>query len=99
MKTKYKVRYAVADFKKGDVVYASDFAEGINVPALVDSQILTVDSVEGSPCPACVEQGVKKPPKFDTLEQIHEHYADKHAGLVPPSEDDLDLEKEAEPSG
>ncbi len=99
MRTNYKVRYAVAGHKKGDVVTAADFEAGINVPALVDSQILTVDSVEGSACPACAEQGMKRPPKFDTLEQMHEHYAEKHAGLIPPAEDDLDLEEEEKPNG
>ena len=89
MQTKYKVRYDVAGHKKGDVVSASDFAEGVNVPALVDGHFLTVDSVEGSACPACVEQEVKRPPKFDTIADMESHYAEKHAGLVPPTEEDL----------
>ena len=98
MKPMYKVRYAVAGHKKGDVVRASDLPAGVNVPALVDSQILTLDSVEGSACPACGEQGMKRPPKFDTLEEMHEHYSDKHPGLVPPTEDDL-TEEEAVDDG
>ena len=99
MKTNYKVRYDFAGFAKGDVIAASDFPAGTNVPALVESQFLSVDNVEDSACPACIEQGMKRPPKFGTMQELHDHYEEKHPGLVLPTEDDLDLEGEAEPNG
>ena len=92
MKRKYKIRYAIAGYDKGDVMAESDFAAGTNVPALVDSQIVSLDSVEDSACPACIEQGMKRPPKFGTMQELHDHYEEKHPGLVLPTEDDLDLE-------
>lgn len=38
------------------------------------------------PCPACVEQGVSRVPKFDDIAGLSKHYADKHPALVPPDE-------------
>jgi hypothetical protein len=90
MRTKYKVRYDVAGHKKGDVVMVTDFPAGTNMSALVNGYFLTVDEVEPVTCPACVEQGSKRPPRFESVEALHEHYADKHGGLMPPSEEDLD---------
>lgn len=36
------------------------------------------------PCPACVEQELKQPPKFDDVAKLRKHYAERHAGLEPP---------------
>lgn len=36
------------------------------------------------PCPACVEQGLARPPKFDDPSKLEKHYADKHPALVAP---------------
>lgn len=44
------------------------------------------DAPEKVPCPACVEQGLKQPPKFDELDGLLDHYAEKHPALVPPAE-------------
>ena len=35
-------------------------------------------------CPACVEHGMKRPPRFDTADALAEHYAEKHPALVIP---------------
>lgn len=35
-------------------------------------------------CPSCAEQGMKRPPKFDTADGLREHYAEKHPALVVP---------------
>jgi hypothetical protein len=89
MKRNYKVRYALAGFDKGAVISDADLPAGTNTEALIASQILTVDSIEPVACPACVEQEMKRPPKFETVEALRDHYREKHAGLVPPSEEDL----------
>lgn len=34
-------------------------------------------------CPACAER-LKRPPKLATPDELQEHYADRHAGLVVP---------------
>jgi hypothetical protein len=90
VKRNYKVRYAVAGHEKGALVTDKDFAAGVNTQALVDGAFLTVEEIEPVACPACIEQEVKRPPRFDSIEKLHEHYADKHGGLMPPSEEDLD---------
>lgn len=41
---------------------------------------------EKVPCPACVEYGLKQPPKFDDLGALQDHYAEKHPALVAPTE-------------
>lgn len=35
-------------------------------------------------CPACVEHGLKRPPKFESLDELQAHYQEKHQGLEPP---------------
>lgn len=44
------------------------------------------------PCPACVEQKLKRPPTFDDLDGLQKHYADKHPALEAP--DDLRQKEE-----
>jgi hypothetical protein len=39
---------------------------------------------EKVPCPRCVEEGSKRPPKFDDVAALQKHYADKHPALVAP---------------
>jgi hypothetical protein len=89
VKRNYKVRYAVAGHDKGALVTDKDFAAGVNTQALVDGGFLTVEEIEPQACPACIEQGMKRPPRFEKLEELREHYAEKHAGLQPPTEEDL----------
>ena len=90
MKRTYKVRYAIAGHEKGASVTDADFATGVNTQALVDGGILTVTDTASVACPACVEQEMKRPFKAKSLEEMQEHYADKHVGLQPPDEEDLD---------
>jgi hypothetical protein len=52
------------------------------------------DKAEKVPCPACVEQKLSRPPKFDDLEDLRQHYADKHPALVAPDELPEPAEKE-----
>ena len=54
----------------------------------IDAGVLV--PLEGQPpevmtCPACVEHGLKRPPKLDSEDALTEHYAAKHAGLVKPT--------------
>jgi len=49
---------------------------------------------EKVPCPACVEQEMSRPPKFDDLDDLRKHYADKHPALVAPDELPEPAEKE-----
>lgn len=83
MKKKYKVvgPHSIAGHPPGDSFEAEELA---HEQALVDGGHLEVKVVEKLACPACVEQGMKRPPKFDSYEELPEHYAEKHAGLVPP---------------
>jgi hypothetical protein len=46
------------------------------------------------PCPACVEQELARPPKFDDLSKLQKHYADKHPALVVPDDLPAPAEKE-----
>jgi hypothetical protein len=39
---------------------------------------------EKVPCPACVEQDMQRPPKFDSPDELKAHYAEKHPALVAP---------------
>lgn len=36
------------------------------------------------PCPACKQEGLKRVPKFDNLNDLREHYIDKHPAYAPP---------------
>lgn len=78
----YKVLLGEFAHKKGEVI---DGNQGYNYEALVDAGILRVEPLEPVACPACTEQGTpKKPPKFETQEELEDHYADKHPALAVP---------------
>jgi len=89
MNRTYQVRYALAGHDKGTKLTDKDLP-GINTAALVDGGFLKVVGVDPVPCPACVEQGNKRPPRFESVEKLREHYVEKHAGLEPPREEDLE---------
>src|SRR5438128_176449 len=46
------------------------------------------------PCPACSEQGMKRPPKFSAAAELGAHYAEKHPALVTPQWTDNNEDKE-----
>jgi len=89
MNRTYQVRFAVGGHEKGMKLTDADLP-GVNTAALVEGGFLKVTGVEPVPCPACVELGLKRPPQFKSVEEARDHYADKHAGLEPPGEEDLD---------
>jgi hypothetical protein len=57
----------------------------------LESGVLALDKGKDAPapdkvpCPACKEQKLKSPPKFDDIAALQEHYADKHPALEPPA--------------
>lgn len=89
MKRNYTVRWPIVGHEKGDKIGDDDLGAGVNADALVAGGFLRVTGVEPVACPACVEQGLKKPPKYESIEELRDHYADKHAGLEPPGEEEL----------
>ena len=36
-------------------------------------------------CPACADAGMRRPPSFETHDELVAHYGEKHGGLVPPA--------------
>jgi hypothetical protein len=86
---KYKVAgpFDVLGHKPGETI--TQIPDEINVEALLASGAITPadgedEAPEKVPCPACVEQELARPPKFDDLEKLQKHYADKHPALVAP---------------
>lgn len=45
------------------------------------------EPVEKIVCPACAET-MKRPPKFDSHDELVAHYADKHPALAPPEKEE-----------
>lgn len=101
---KYKVAgpFSVLGKAPGETVNEADIPEGINLEALLAGGSLEVASgssgEEEAPakvaCPACVEQELARPPKFDDLAKLKAHYADKHPALVAPETMPAEPEKE-----
>jgi hypothetical protein len=84
---------AVAGHEAGAIVQEKDLPEGLNVDALLAGGLLAEPKgkaakkggkAEKTPCPACAEQ-MKRPPKFETDEELREHYAEKHPALAAPA--------------
>jgi hypothetical protein len=95
MKHNYKVRHQLEMrmptriYKKGETITAKDL-DGLNVEALIMSGWLRDEGVDPVPCPACIEQKVKSPPKLKSLEDAQAHYSEKHPALAAPeTEEDL----------
>jgi hypothetical protein len=92
MKRAYKVgARPVAGHEPGASITDKDLPEGVNVDALLAGGLLELDdgkkgsqTTEKQTCPRCVEEGMKRPPKFETQDELAEHYAEKHGGLVVP---------------
>lgn len=90
MKKSYTVSgpFAVLDHAPGET-FTAELPPEINEQALLDSGALTIGKNEETQsekvaCPACVEQELVRPPKFDDLSKLQKHYADKHPALVAP---------------
>lgn len=90
---RYKVigELPVLDYKPGETFSEAEVPSGVNLPILLMTGMIEkyvgADG-EGAPqkvaCPACVEQKVSRPPKFDELADLQKHYANKHPALVAP---------------
>lgn len=58
--------------------------EPANERALVAGGHVKVVGSWKQACPACEEQGRKRPPRFSSHLELAEHYADKHPALAVP---------------
>lgn len=86
---KYKVSgpFSVLGKQPGETI--TQIPDEINLDALLEAGALELatgddEKPEKVPCPACVEQKLKQPPKFEALDDLQKHYADKHPALVAP---------------
>lgn len=79
------------DTKPGETVTLDEDAPDVVLNVEIGALTLATEAEEEStepekePCPRCVEEGMKRPPKFEAVEDLREHYADKHPGLVAPT--------------
>lgn len=74
-------------FEAGSELTDADFATStgaINISALLDGGFLEVIDAEKEACPACAAEKMKRPPKFESFEEMAEHYREKHPALAPP---------------
>lgn len=66
---------------------ADDSLVRLNVVAgvLVEGKVQKVDAQKMT-CPLCAEDlEMKRPPKFESVAELEEHYADKHPAFVVPA--------------
>jgi hypothetical protein len=85
MDRQFTVNVAAYGAAPGETVTlnASDPRVQLNIAAGVLT-LVKDQPPEKHPCPACAEQGVKRPLSFATSDELQAHYAEKHPGLVPP---------------
>lgn len=97
MKKQYRVAgpYSVLGHAPGES-FAAELAHGEESIHL-EAGTLELDGSEKPvkvKCPACVNEKVSRPKQFTDLDELRQHYADKHPALEPPDELPEPAEKE-----
>jgi len=84
------MKYTVAgaqpayDAQPGDEVNLDPADAGVSLNVDAGVLVPVAGQVLKMTCPACVEQGVKRPVKFGSPDELAEHYGEKHPALVAP---------------